>query len=256
MTTMSHLPFAYTLIDKRHRPFVEGRRRGLLSPIHVIMSRSIILSLLLGGMGLLFFLRIGVGGLAYDFSVRNEWVLTDATITGIFPVQSDDRFNWFYIYTFQTEDGQQTSGKVVESNRGAFQQGQRIPVRYLRTNPKENTYANDPMPKSVLYWVLVALGVLWCYISIDNIRRASAWYNRIRTISSHGRGVAAQITRVRQPSRYPNNINVEIEYAFTSPTGTRLVGRDLIPVIYLTCTPGPGMVVAVWYADNFGAVLL
>jgi hypothetical protein len=250
------MPFVYTLVDKRHRPFVDGQRHELLSPVHVIVSKGFILSLLLGGMGLLFFLRVGVSGLAYGFSVRNEWALADATIIGIFPTQSGDGFNWLYIYTFQTDDGQLASGSVVESSRDVFRQGQRIPVRYLRTNSNENTYANDPMPKSVLDWLFVAFGLLWGFVAIDNVRRAIARYNQIKAISHHGQGVAAQISAVRQPPWYSSDLNVEIEYIFTSPTGTRLMGRDSIPIMYLTGTPKPGMVVAVWCVGNSEAVLL
>jgi len=130
---MSRVPFGYSLVDKRHKGFVDGQRDVLLSLAHVMLSKGFILTLILGGVGLFGFLRLGIGGLAYGFSVRNEWVTTDATIVSIVPVQRGDRFNWYYFYSFQTEDGEQVSGKTVEGRRDVF-------IPEYRGCSEENTY--------------------------------------------------------------------------------------------------------------------
>jgi len=247
--------FAYTLIDKRHKLFAEGKLDVLLTLAHVIFSPTFILALVFGGLGVFFFLWPGIRGLAHDFSVQNDWVFTDATIISIVPLQSGDHFNWHYFYTFQTEDGQQASGKVVESNNSAFREGQYIPVRYLRTNPTENIYALDPMPKSVLYWVFVGLGALWVYIAATPVCRNLAQYRAIRKISRRGQIVPGQVTAVHHPPAHSSNPDVKLEYTFTSPAGVQRQGRESISLMYLTGDLKPGTAVAVWWTQD-GATLL
>jgi hypothetical protein len=252
---MSRVPFEHTLVDRRHQAFVDGERNLLLSPAQLIGSRGFILAIILG-VGLLVFLRIGIGGLLYDFSVRNDWVTTDATIVSIVPMQSGDHFNWWYLYTFQTEDGEQGSGKVVEDGRDAFHEGQSIAVRYLRTNPGENVYAHEKMPKSVLYWVSVGLGARWVGVAGNSIRRIYLEYRALRAISRLGQAVRGEITGVPSPARFSSNVNVELEYVFTSPAGTRSKRRDAIAMLHLTGTPEPGTAVAVWCVGDEVALLL
>lgn len=253
---MSRVPFGYSLVDKRHKGFVDGQRDVLLSLAHVMLSKGFIVTLILGGVGLFGFLRLGIGGLAYGFSVRNEWVTTDATIVSIVPVQRGDRFNWYYFYTFQTEDGEQVSGKTVEGRRDVFSEGQRIPVRYLRTNPRENVYANEKMPKSVLYWVLVAMGTLWVGVAANNVRQSFSGYRAMQAISHRGRAVPGEITGVSYPAWYSGGTNVEVDYVFTSPRGARLKRCDSVPAVHMTGSPQPGTVVAVWYVGDAVALLL
>ena len=248
------VPFAYTLIDKRHKQFVEGERDILLTFAHAIFSPTFIFALIFLGLGVFFFLWPGIRGLARDFSVRNDWVFTDATIISIVPLPSGDRFNWHYRYTFQTEDGQRASGKIVESSNGVFREGQEVPVRYLRTDPTENVYALDPMPESVLYWVLVILGVGWVYITVMPIHRHLARYRVIRAISRQGQILSGEITAIHQPPAGSSSLDVKLEYAFTSPTGVRCQGREPISSIYLTGDPKPGTTVAVWWTQD--AVIL
>jgi hypothetical protein len=244
------------LIDKRHKPFVEGKRNVLLTPAHCILSPVFIAAVAFGGLGLFFFLWPGISGLAHDFSVRNDWVITDASIVAIIPVQSGDRFNWHYLYTFQTEDGQQVSGIIAEGSSNAFSVGQHVPVRYLRTDPTENVYALDRMPKSILYWFFVGMGSLWVYITAKPIYRHFSAYGTIRAISRRGRAVPGEIIEVHYPPWHSSNMNAELEYTFTSPAGTRWKGRDSIPLMYLTGNPKPGTAVAVWWAQDGVTLLL
>lgn len=148
------IPFAYTLIDKRHKQFAEGQRDVLLTFAHCIFSPPFIFALIFESLGVFFFLWPGIRGLARDYFLWNDWLLTEATITSVVPLQSGDHFNWHYLYTFQTEDGQQASGKIVESSNNVYREGQNVPVRYQHTDPMENVYALDTMHKSTLYWVL------------------------------------------------------------------------------------------------------
>ena len=249
------VPFACTLVDKRHKAFAEGKRDILLTFAHIIFSPTFIFARVFLGLGIFFFLWPGIRGLVRDFSVRNDWAFTDATIISIVPLQSGDHFNWHYFYTFQTEDGQQASGQIVESCNGVFREGQEVPVRYLRTDPTENVYALDPVPKSVLYWVLFGLGVLWVYITVTPIYRHLAGYRAIRAISRRGQALPGEITAVHQPPARSSSLDVKLEYTFTLPAGARCQGRESISSIYLTGDPKPGTVVAVWWTQD-GVILL
>lgn len=254
--TVPRIPFAYTLIDKRHKGFAEGKRDDLLTFAHVIFSPTFIFALVFGGLGVFFFLWPGIRGLARGFSVRNDWVLTDATIVSVVPLQSGDHFNWHYRYTFQTEDGRQASGKIVESSNGVFREGQDIPIRYLRIDPTENVYALDPMPKSVLYWVFVALGALWVYIAATPIYRHLTQYEAIRKISRQGQSVSGQITAVHRPPAHSSRLNVKLDYTFASPEGVHYQGHDLVHLMYLAGDPKPGTDVAVWWTQDGPVMLL
>ncbi len=185
--TVPRVPFAYTLIDKRHKGFAEGKR---------------------------------------------------------------DSFNWHYFYTFQTESGQQASGKIVESSKGIFREGQEVLVRYLRTDPTENVYAHDPMPKSVLYWFFVGLGGFWVYIAAVPIYRDLAYYRTIRALSRQGQIVQGHIIATHSPSANPSGLTVKLEYAFTSPVGVQCQSRESISLMYLTGAPKPGTTVAVWWNQD------
>jgi hypothetical protein len=250
------IPFEYTLIDKRHKPFVEGKRNVLITPVHFILNPGFLLVLFFGGMGLFFFLWQGIGGLAHYFSVRNDWIVTDATIVSIVPVQHGDRFNWYYFYTFQTEDGQQESGKIVEKSRTVFREGQQIPVRYLSKDPTENVYALEKMPKSVLYWVFFGIGSLWTYTAVKLIYRHFLTYRTIQAVSRRGRIVPGEIIAVHFPPPHSNEMNVKLEYTITPLTSANWKGRDLIPLIYLVGNPKPGIAVALWWAQDGTVVVL
>ena len=256
MVTVSRVPFAFTLIDKRHKLFVKGKRNTLITLAQCLLSPGFIIPIIFGGMGLFFFLWPGIRGLAYDLSVRNDWVSTDALIIAIVPIQDGDRFNWQFLYTFQTEEGQQISGLITEERKDAFIEGQLIPVRYLRNYPKENVYALDPMPKNVLYWFFVGMGSLWIYITVKPIYRHFLTYRSIRAISHRGRAVSGEIIEVHHPPWYSSSITVEVEYAFTSPAGSQRKECDRIPIMYLTGNPKPRTTVAVWWVQDGETVLL
>lgn len=253
--TDPRVPFAYTLIDKRHKRFAEGQRDVLLTFAHCIFSPTFIFALVFGGLGVFFFLWPGIRGLARDYSLRNDWVLTEATITSVVPLQSGDHFNWHYLYTFQTKDGQRTSGKIVESSNNVYREGQNVPVRYLRTDPMENVYALDPMSKSILYWVFVGLGAFWVYVAATPIHRHLTQYRAIRKISRRGQIVPGQITAAHRPQAHSNSLNVRLDYTFTSPAGVQCQAREAISLMYLTDDPEPGTAVAVWWTQD-GAMLL
>jgi hypothetical protein len=254
--TVSRVPFAYTLIDKRHKPFAEGKRDVLLTPAHLLISRVFIAALVFAGLGLAFFLWPGLSGLARDYAVRNDWTTTDATIINVVMVQSGDEFIWHYIYTFQTADGRQVSGQIADSSRTAFTEGQQVPVRYLRSDPTENVYALDPLPIATLYWVQIGLGALFVYITARPLYRHIAAIGAIRAISRRGRVVPGQIFAVHFPPAQSSELDVEVEYTFTWPAGAYRRRCDKIPGTCLTGVPRPGTAVAVWWVQEGLALLL
>lgn len=253
--TVPRIPFAYTLIDKRHKRFAEGKRDVLLTLAQWAFSPPLIFALVFGGLGVFFFLWPGIRGLARDFSVRNDWVFTEATITSAVPLQSGNHFNWHYFYTFQTEDGQQAFGNIVESSNNFYREGQRIPIRYLRSDPAENIYALEKMPKSVLYWFFIGLGTFWLYIAATPLYRRLAAYSTIRALSRQGIVARGAISAIHRPAAHTRQFNAELEYIYTSPAGHRRQGHNSIPLMYLTGDPKPGTAIAVWWTQD-DAILL
>jgi len=207
-------------------------------------------------MGIFFFLWQGVRGLAHEAAARSDWVLTEASIVAITPVQSGARFNWRYLYTFQTADGQSVSGSITEDNRTAFYIGQRIPVRYLRSAPTENGYALDKMPKAILYWFLVTLGFLWVYAAAKPFYQRITIYRDLRAFARQGQAVPGAIIAVRYPPARTNSTEVTVTYTFTPPTGGHRNEQSALPLRYLIDDPQPGTIVAVWWAQDGRACLL
>lgn len=206
------IPFTYTLIDKRHKGFAEGKRNGLLTFAHVIFSPTFIFALFFGGLGVVFFLWPGLRGLVRDYSLRN--------------------------------------------NNGVFHEGQGVPIRYLRTDPTENVYALDPMPKSVLYWVLAGLGAFWVYVAATPIYRHLTQYRAVRKISRQGQIVQGYITSVHRPPAHSSSLDVKLDYVFTSPAGVRCQAREAISLFHLAGDPKPGTAVAVWWTQEGNIMLI
>ncbi len=253
---MTNPPFEYTLIDKRHKPFMEGQSRKLLRLHHWLLSPDFILALFFTAMGLILFLRPGIEGLVHDYSVRNDWLPAEATIVAITPQQSGDRFNWLYFYTFQTEDGRPGSGIIAEKDRNVFSQGQSVPILYLRTDPSENVYALDPLPKSILYWIFAGMGSLWVYIFTKAMVRQFTTVRRIQAMSGRGQVLPGEILTVRHPPWFKTDLGVDFEYIYTSPNGRRLREWDTISSLNLAGNPGPGTKVAVWWTADGTTILL
>lgn len=115
----------------------------------------------------------------------------------------------------------QASGKIVESSNNVYREGQNVPIRYLRTDPTESVYALDPMPKSVIYWVLAGLGALWVYVAAKPLYRHLVQYRAVRKISRQGQIVPGQITAVHHPPARSSNLDVRLDYTFTLPAGVR-----------------------------------
>jgi hypothetical protein len=254
------VPFEYTLIDKRHRPFVEGKRDVLLSFVEVVGHWNLFTALVMGAIGLWFLVQ-GISGLAYGFSVREDWLTADATITTIVPIQSGDRFNWHYLYSFRTADGISASGSTVQDRRDVFREGQVVPVQYLQSNPEENALLKgEGLSKNVLYWVLVGIGLFWVVgVVYVRLRHGYRDYRALQQISRAWQIVPGEITDVSDTGKWykaVEEMNYEVEYKFLSPLGSPMKKRDPINILHVTKRPEPGMKVAVFCVGNTVAILL
>jgi hypothetical protein len=104
------VPFDFALMGHRYRPFVEGRRHVFLMRLQLIGEQNRFKAVC-NALVAAFFLCLGASGLSHDFSV--EWNTVEAVITQVVPMLKKDRFDWWYLYSFKTESGQNAQGKIV-----------------------------------------------------------------------------------------------------------------------------------------------
>jgi hypothetical protein len=88
--------FDFALMDRRYRPFVEGRGDVFVTPFEVIGERKrfkIVCDALAAGL----LLCLGASGLTYDFLVENN--TAEAVITQAVPILKKDHVDWWYLYS-------------------------------------------------------------------------------------------------------------------------------------------------------------
>jgi hypothetical protein len=128
----SCVPFDFALMDRHHRPFIEGRRDLFITPFKSFANYKAVGTAPVAAL----FLYVGASGLIRDFLV--EWNTAEAMITQCVPRKYKDHFNWWCLYSFKTENDQEANGKIVldESERNRFSAGDRIPVSMCEKNLK------------------------------------------------------------------------------------------------------------------------
>jgi len=201
-------------------------------------------------------LYLGTSGLTHDFSV--EWNPAEAVITGVVPTPEKDHLNWWYLYSFKTESGQDAQGKIVLSERDRFSAGDRVPVVYVRNEPRDNRYANESLPRGFLYWLLVGCGIsvlapvpLWLRREIDE-------YRALRRLARLGRPLPGQLISARWVpwAKSPTDPKLDIEYMSGTPEGHNVSGHAQISASDVADKAEPGVIVAVWYLRDHGGLLL
>jgi hypothetical protein len=251
----SRVPFDFALMDRRHRPFVEGRRDAFLTPFQLIGERKRF-KLLCEALVATFFLCLGVLGLIHDFSV--EWNTAEAVIIGLTPMQKNDHFDWWYLYSFKMESGQGAQGKIVLSERDRFSVGDRIPVLYVRNDPQDNRYANDPLPRKFLYWVFVGAGVSVVGAAGLVLLREIEAYRAWRRVAFLGHPVPGEVISARWGPwvKSAKDPKLDIEYMLNTPEGRNVRAQAQISASDVADKAEPGVIVAVWYAPDRGYLLL
>jgi hypothetical protein len=252
----ARIPFDFTLIDKRHQAFVEGRRDTFLTFLQVIGSARIVrLTGIAVVTSLIFYW--GSRSLIYDFSVK--WLTAEAVITAVTPVQKGDHFNWWYWYTFKTGDGKNAQGKIVLEDRNRFAIGERVPVVYVQSDPSDNRYANDPLPRSVRDWFFVGLSIFLLGSSAFWLREDLAYYRSLRRLARIGQPLPGHIVKAQfAGSAMDPDIPVEIDYTFKAYTGDILSAKARLALVHIArrTIPEPGTAVAVWHAAQEGSLLI
>jgi hypothetical protein len=251
----ARIPFDFTLIDRRHQAFVEGRRDTFLTFFQAIGLHGWVLVSCALVAGLLFYW--GSGSLIYDFSVK--WLSAEAVITDAVPVSKGDHFDWWYLYSFKTADGGNAGGMIVESKRDKFAIGERVPVVYVQTDPKDNRYANDPLPRSVRDWFFIGLSLFLLRGAALTLRETFAGYRGLLRLARRGRPVPGYVVKAEFARSTTNqDLPVVIHFTFNTCTGAILDAIERLSFVHLAHKdiPEPGTTVAVWYATQEGCVLI
>lgn len=241
------IPFPFTLIDARHRPFVEGRRDTLLSLSQVVRSGNIVafVTLWLMGLGCLFF---GGRSLVYDLSVT--WKTADAVVTNI----TLRGYSW-KTYKFITEAGEIV---YLDDSAEAHAIGDVMRVYYVESDPNDNYHANDPLPRSVRDWFFVGFGAFMLGAGVYSLRSHLGYYRALRRLAHSGKPIPGEIINV-QPVYGADSAEIKINYLAKMADGNRMAGdvtMDVMALRHLVGPALPGTKVAIWYAEKEGAVLL
>jgi hypothetical protein len=188
------ISFPFTLIDARHRPFVDGRRDTLLTLSQVVRSGNTVafVTLWLFGAALLF---LGGRSLVSDHSVT--WKTADAVVTNITPAFGGNSNNYWYFYEFKTEAGEMVSDYIVEDGAKAHAIGDVVPVYYVKSDPNDNYYADDPLPRAVRDWIFVGLGAFMLGAGVYCIRSALSVYRALRRLAHSGKPIPGEIINVQ-----------------------------------------------------------
>lgn len=242
----SRIHFDFNLIDKRHKAFVEGKREGLLSLYHIVSRRSLvplILRLALAAAALAF----GGKSLIYDWSVA--WNTTRAVIGNISVHQYKNSFNYWYEYSFRTEDGSSATGQLVLDDPNSYAVGASIPVIYVASDPGDNRYAHESMPRSVRDWAFVAVGGFVLGLAGFWLRGDFAEHKHWREVVRNGQPIRGVVTGARWFTD-PVFINaVRVEYSTKPPGGFAVAGVSELPAAHLAARDllEAGTAVAIWY---------
>ena len=249
------ISFPFTLIDARHRPFVDGRRDTLLTLSQVVRSGNTVafVTLWLFGVALLF---LGGRSLVSDHSVT--WKTADAVVTNITPAFGGNSNNYWYFYEFKTEAGEMVSDYIVEDGAKAHAIGDVVPVYYVKSDPNDNYYADDPLPRAVRDWIFVGLGAFMLGAGVYCIRSALSVYRALRRLAHSGKPIPGEIINV-QPVSGADTAEIKINFLAKMADGNSMAGdvtMDVMALGHLVGPALPGTKVAIWYAEKEGAVLL
>src|SRR5262249_49606900 len=151
-------------------------------------------------------------------------------------VQKGNGFNWWYLYSFRTTDGHNAQGKIVLSERTRFDVGAKVPVVYVQSDPADNRYANDPMPRSVRDWFFIGLGLFMVGVIVLRLRADLAGYRHLRRLARFGLPLPGNIVKAHLAGAGMNpDLPVEIEYRFKTCAGETFDAKAQIKFVHLAC---------------------
>jgi hypothetical protein len=257
LVVAERIPFPFTLIDARHRPFVDGRRDTLLTLSQVVRSGNTVAFVTLWLMGLLC-LFFGGRSLVYDLSVT--WKTADAAVTNmtLLPTPPENSYKYWYFYEFKTEAGEIVQDHIVDDSAEAHAVGDVVRVYYVEHDPKDNYYADDPLPRGVRDWFFIGLGAFMLGGGVYCMRSALGNYRALRRLAHSGQPLPGEIIN-SQSLMVDEALKVKIDYLAKTADGSPFAAGDVtMAIAHLAepALPSVGTKVAIWYAEKEGAVLL
>jgi hypothetical protein len=257
LVVAGRIPFPFTLIDARHQPFVDGRRDTLLTLSQVVRSGNYVAlvgTVLIG----LFCLFFGGRSLVYDLSVT--WKTADAAVTNmtLLPTPPENSYKYWYFYEFKTEAGEIVQDHIVDDSAEAHAVGDVVRVYYVEHDPKDNYYADDPLPRGVRDWFFIGLGAFMLGGGVYCMRSALGNYRALRRLAHSGQPLPGEIIN-SQSLMVDEALKVKIDYLAKTADGSPFAAGDVtMAIAHLAepALPSVGSKVAIWYAEKEGAVLL
>lgn len=202
-------------------------------------------------------LFFGGRSLVYDLSVT--WKTADAVITNItlLPTPPENSYKYWYFYEFKTEAGEIVHDHIVDDSAEAHATGDVVRVYYVESNPKDNYYADDPLPRGVRDWFFVGLGAFMLGGGVYCMRSALSNYRALRRLAYSGQPLPGEI--ISSQSLMVDDTLLKIDYLAKTADGSPFAAGDVtMAIAHLAqpALPSVGTKVAIWYAEKEGAVLL
>ena len=90
------------------------------------------------------------------------------------------------IYKFKTDAGETVIDHIVEDSAKAHAIGDVVPVYYVESDPKDNYYADDPLPRAVRDWFFVGFGAFMLSLGVYMMRSNLGNYRALRRLAHSG----------------------------------------------------------------------
>ena len=114
----ARIPFAYALVDRRHRPYAAGRRPSPRRFVDNYGGGQLFLAACYLTVSLFLF-GLGARGLIAGALISGVWRTATGTVTDVVPRQSGDRFVFDAYYTFTTVDNAEAHGSAPQDTVAA-----------------------------------------------------------------------------------------------------------------------------------------
>jgi hypothetical protein len=245
-TDFNQIPDLF-IASNSHRNFVLGKRKRYGSS--VIMLGGAVLLMLLG----VFVTAIALEKSALFHRLESDGVETGAIITQLRTSTSRNVTSYTVVYQFKADERTLSHQQgVYESTYNQLSEGDIVQVRYLPNDPRQAMLIGDYLDSRELD----STRDMWLWFGPASFigMGACLWIDQ-RNVRYSRRGVLlpGKVMRAELKRGYRNAPYFRIEYAFTTPSGTRLEGEmDTNDMRVASTQPPPafGTPVAVLYVDD------